>query len=201
MSIGRLFTIGHSLHPIEEFVGLLLRAGVTAVADVRSAPYSRFAPQFNSDSLQTALKSNRIAYVFLGRQLGARPDDPGCYDNGRVRYSRLARTEIFRSGIQRLMKGADSHVVAIMCAEKEPLDCHRVLLVSRAVVAEGASVTHLLADGRSEDHAVTMARLVKMMGLPERDLFRTPEQLIEVACAMQEERIAYVKDEKAGAER
>jgi uncharacterized protein (DUF488 family) len=201
MTAGRIFTIGHSTHPIDEFVGLVSRAGVTAIADVRSAPYSRFNPQFNSDTLQTALKRHGIAYVFLGRELGARSDDPTCYESGRVQYSRLARTELFRSGLQRLMKGAESHVVAIMCAEKEPLDCHRTLLVSRAVVAEGVSVTHLLADGRSEDHPTTMSRLIQMMGLPERDLFRTTEQLIEVACAMQEERVAYVKDEKAGAER
>jgi uncharacterized protein (DUF488 family) len=201
MTGAKLFTIGHSAHPIEEFIALIKRAGATAIADVRSAPYSRFNPQFNSDTFQAALKKHGIAYVFLGRELGARSDDPSCYENGRVQYGRLARTTLFSSGIQRLIKGAESHVVAVMCAEKEPLDCHRTLLVSRALEAEGASVTHLLADGRREDHDATMVRLIKMMGLPERDLFRSREEQIEVACAMQEERIAYMKDEKTGSER
>lgn len=197
----RLFTVGHSTHPIGTFVDLLRNAGITAIADVRSSPHSRFNPQYNRDDLQAALKSHGIAYVFLGRELGARSDDASCYENGRVQYSRLARTELFRAGLQRLVQGAESHVVAIMCAEKEPLDCHRTLLVSRALAADGVSITHLLADGRIEDHAATMSRLMTMMELPERDLFRSREELIEVACAMQEERIAYVKDEKAGAER
>ena len=201
MTGAKLFTIGHSTHPIEEFIALVERAGATAIADVRSTPYSRFNPQFNSDSLQTALKNHGIAYVFLGRELGARSDDPTCYENGRVKYTRLARTTLFSSGIQRLIKGAESHVVAVMCAEKEPLDCHRTLLVSRALEAEGASVTHLLGDGRREEHTATMIRLIKMMGLAERDLFRSREEQIEVACSMQEERIAYVKEQKAGSER
>lgn len=196
-----VYTIGHSTHEVDTFIDLLLRAEVTAIADIRSSPYSRFNPQYNLDAFQAALKSHGIAYVFLGRELGARSDDRSCYENGRVQYSRLARTDLFRAGLKRLIQGTESHVVAIMCAEKEPLDCHRTLLVSRALADEGVSITHLLADGRTEDHAATMSRLMAMMGLPERDLFRSREELIEVACAMQEERIAYVKDEKAGAER
>jgi len=201
MTAATIFTIGHSTHTIEAFVALVAHAGITAIADVRSAPYSRVNPQFNSETLQSALKLHGIAYVFLGLELGARSTDPTCYENGRVQYSRLARTDIFRSGLQRLLRGAESHVVAIMCAEKEPLDCHRTLLVSRVLAAEGVLVTHILSDGRREDHDATMSRLIKMMGLPERDLFRSREELIEAACAMREERIAYVKASKAEAER
>jgi uncharacterized protein (DUF488 family) len=87
-----VLTIGHSTHPIETFLGLLHQHGVTAVADVRSAPYSRFNPQFNKDALEHDLKEHGIRYVFLGRELGARSDDPSCYDKGRVQYGRLART-------------------------------------------------------------------------------------------------------------
>ena len=201
MTGAKLFTIGHSTHPIDDFLALVGRAGITAIADVRSAPYSRVNPQFNSETLQTALTTHGVAYVFLGLELGARSTDPTCYENGRVQYSRLARTDIFRSGLQRLLRGAESYVVAIMCAEKEPLDCHRTLLVSRVLAAQGALVTHILSDGRREDHDATMSRLIKMMGLPERDLFRSREELIEAACAMREEQIAYVKAAKAEAER
>lgn len=201
MTSPTIFTIGHSTHSMEAFVALLGHAGITAIADVRSTPYSRANPQFNSETLHAALKLHGIAYVFLGHELGARSTDSTCYENGRVQYRRLARTYIFRSGLQRLVRGAQSHVVAIMCAEKEPLDCHRTLLVSPVLAAEGVLVTHLLADGRREDHDATMSRLIKMMGLPERDLFRSREELVEAACAMREERIAYVKDLKLEAER
>ena len=190
----RLFTIGHSTHTLDAFVGLLKKHGVTALADVRSAPFSRFNPQFNKDALERSLKAQSIKYVFLGRELGARSDDRSCYENGRVQYGRLARTDLFRRGIERVMHGVEEHNIALVCAEKEPLDCHRTLLVSRALEAQGVSVTHILADGRLEAHTVTMNRLLKVAGLPDTDLFRSREELIEAACALQEERIAYTDE-------
>jgi uncharacterized protein (DUF488 family) len=196
----KIFTIGHSTSSIDVFIGLLERSGVTAIADVRSVPYSRFNPQFDRDILDEALKAFRIRYAFLGRELGARSDDPSCYHNGRVQYARLAQTALFSSGLQRLRRGAESHAIAIMCAEKEPLDCHRTLLVGCALVAQGVNVIHLLADGIQEEHSATMRRLLRRMGLPERDLFRSTEELINVARAMQEERIAYVANETPGME-
>lgn len=189
-----VFTIGHSTHSIDEFLKLLRSHSVTAVADVRSAPYSRFNPQFNRESLERALKTAGISYVFLGRELGARSDDPGCYENGRVRYERLAKTTVFRSGLDRVIKGSKSHRIALMCAEKDPLDCHRTLLVTRELAAQGISVAHILADGALEPHSEAMTRLLKVVGLPETDLFRSLEQLLAEASKRQEERIAYVDD-------
>src|SRR5437016_2803886 len=114
MKDSRLFvyTIGHSTHPLENLVALLLRHGITAVADVRSAPFSRFNPQFNKDALNRDLNESGIAYVFLGRELGARSDDPACYADGRVQYARLAETELFRRGIDRVVRGAEEHRIA-----------------------------------------------------------------------------------------
>src|SRR6185503_20999401 len=93
-----------------------------------------------------------IAYIYLGKELGARTDDRSCYENGRVQYARLARTDLFRSGIERVRTGARTHSVALMCAEKEPLECHRTLLVTRALEREGEVVSHIHADGRLESH-------------------------------------------------
>lgn len=194
-----VFTIGHSTHTIEVFVELLRRHQVTALADVRSAPFSRFNPQFNKEELERNLKSNGIKYVFLGRELGARSDDRSCYDNGRVQYSRLARTELFRGGIERVMLGANEHRIALMCAEKEPLECHRTLLVARALDELGVPVNHILADGRLESQADAMLRLLDLVRLPREDLFRSRQELIAEAIAKQEERVAYV-DEKMLAE-
>jgi uncharacterized protein (DUF488 family) len=107
----------------------------------------------------------------------------------------LAQSPLFRAGLDRVIKGTESQRVALMCAEKEPLECHRTLLVSRELVALGASVVHIHADGTLESHADAMRRLVKMLGLPEEDLFRSREEMIADACALQEERIAYVNEE------
>lgn len=187
-----ILTIGHSTHPLGRFIALLKQHGVTAVADVRSAPYSRFNPQFNKAELERSLKAEGIRYVFLGRELGARSDDPACYANGRVQYARLARTEAFRQGIERLRHGAAEHRIACMCAEKEPLECHRALLVARALDAEGIEVAHIHADGRLESHAAAMDRLLDLTGVPSHDLFRSRAELVAEALARQEEQVAYV---------
>ena len=187
-----VLTIGHSTHTLDAFVSLLKRQAVTAVADVRSAPFSRFNPQFNKAELERSLKAEGIRYVFLGRELGARTDDLSCYDKGRVQYARLARTTSFRQGIERLRQGAAEHRIACMCAEREPLECHRTLLVARALAAEGIEVAHIHADGRLEPHPAAMDRLLDLTGLPRVDLFRSHGELVAAALAKQEEQVAYI---------
>jgi uncharacterized protein (DUF488 family) len=194
-----VYTIGHSTHSIEEFLDLLRKHGVTALADVRSTPFSRFNPQFNKDTLQETLAAHGIKYVFLGRELGARSDDPACYEDGRVQYARLARAASFRAGLDRVVQGASGYRVALMCAEKDPLECHRTLLVARALADLGVEIAHILADGSLETHETAMTRLLGVVGVPAQDLFSSRDQLIEKAMARQEQRIAYV-DEKLAAE-
>lgn len=194
-----ILTIGHSTHSLDEFVDLLRQHNVSAVADVRSAPYSGYCPHFNKDPLLKSLLENGIKYVFLGRELGARSDDPSCYDNGVVQYSRLAKTQAFQEGLVRLKKGASEHNIALMCSEREPLDCHRTLLIARVLEEQNIEVTHILSDGRLENNNDTMERLIGVVGLPQNDLFRTKEELMTDAANRQEERIAY-KDEKMMAE-
>lgn len=188
-----IYTVGHSNHAIEKFVGLLTANGITAIADVRSRPFSRRNPQFNKERLAATLAANGIAYVFLGKELGARSDDPACYEGGKVRYARLAAGAAFKEGIERALLGARKYRLALMCAEKEPLDCHRTLLVSRALDKRGISIAHILADASIEPQEKTMARLIDMVGLAKQDMFREREDLVEQACALREERIAYVK--------
>jgi len=189
-----IYTIGHSNHPIERFLGLLQPHGITAVADVRSTPYSRFNPQFRREKLQAALAGVGIQYVFLGAELGARSSDPACYDaSGRVSYDRLAKTELFRQGIDRLKAGMAEHRISLMCAEREPLDCHRTILVSRELVRDGVAVSHILGDGSLEAHDHAMQRLAASMQLTDVDLFSTSADLTERALDLQAARIAYVK--------
>lgn len=195
MTTPTVLTIGHSNHPLERFIELLRAHEVTAVADVRSAPYSRFNPNFNREPFQEVLKEHGIAYVFLGRELGARSKDPTCYEQGRVQYRKLAQTDLFRAGLQRVVRGGHSYRLALLCAEKEPLACHRALLVSRELEGLGVPVAHIHADGNLEPHAEAMTRLLGMLGMSDTDLFRTKEELIAEACALQEQQIAYVDED------
>jgi uncharacterized protein (DUF488 family) len=190
-----VFTIGHSTHALERFAALLRLHEITAVGDVRSKPYSRANPQFNRESLKQELKAIGIAYVFLGKELGARSDDPSCYEHGRVQYDRLAMTDQFRRGLDRVREGTKSYRLALMCAEKEPLECHRTVLVARHLTALGIPVNHILADGKLEPHEDTLKRLARGLSLPESDMFRSPEDVLADAYKIQETRIAYTAPE------
>lgn len=195
-----LFTVGHSTHPMNRFIDLLKRHGITAVADVRSQPYSRVNPQFNREVLGATLKQNGIAYVFLGKELGARSDDPKCYIDGKVSYERLATSTTFKDGLERLREGMKLHKVVLMCAEKDPLSCHRTILVSRHVIDNlGFAVQHILADGRLEEHGAAMRRLMNLLKMPEADMFNSRQELLSQAYETQGERIAYQRESKTTA--
>jgi len=165
-----VFTIGHSNHPLATFIDLLRGAGITAVADVRSIPYSRRWPQFGRPALERSLGEAGIAYVFLGAELGGKRDDPALLSDGRVDYDRVAATASFRAGLDRVEEGARHHRSALMCAEREPLDCHRFLLVARRLQERDVPIGHILADGAIERHDATERRLVAAVGLAG-DLF------------------------------
>lgn len=186
-----VYTIGHSTHPIVRFTALLTRHSIATVCDVRSSPYSRFNPQFNRESLHRTLAAYRIGYIFLGQELGARSDDPSCYEQGKVQYDRLARTRLFQKGLDRLEEAAGANRVALMCAEKEPLDCHRTILVARELQARGLAVEHILEDGTLQSHAETMNRLLRLLDLPDFDLFRSREEILEDAYQIRSGQIAY----------
>jgi len=190
-----VFTIGHSTHSADELVSMLALHRVTAIADVRSHPYSRFNPQFNREPLDAVLQGAGIDYVFLGRELGARSEDPSCYVDGKVQYDRLAQSAHFQAGLDRIERGISRRRIALMCAEKDPLTCHRTILVSRHLVARGIEVTHILADGSLESHIDALNRLLIELHLPERDLFRTREEIIAEAYRIRGEEIAYKENE------
>ena len=191
-----VLTIGHSTHTIEHFVALLRRHGVTAIADVRSQPLSRYAPQFNRVELAASLRQVDIQYVFLGLELGARSKDPNCYVDGRVQYGRLARTDNFRAGLERIAKGAQNERIALMCTEKDPLDCHRTVLVARRLADEGVRISHIRADGSIESNVEAIDRLMCQLGM-QPSLFYSRQEQVDEALAQQEARIAYVNADHA----
>lgn len=186
-----IYTIGHSAHPFETFLGLLTSHGITAVADVRSTPYSRHAPQYCKDALSRSLTDAGVSYVFLGRELGARSEDPACYDGDQVSYEKLAQTDAFQSGIERLITGAAGYRIALMCAERDPVNCHRTVLVSKALTDRGVDVRHILTSGKLEHHSATMRRIADALGMPHEDLLHSPEDIIAEAYLRRGKQMAY----------
>jgi uncharacterized protein (DUF488 family) len=196
-----IWTVGHSNHTLDHFLVLLRTHAIEAVADVRSTPFSRRHPHFNRERLKAALADAGIDYIFLGAELGARSPDRECYDAaGRVVYERLARTEAFKAGIDRVTIEAANRRVTLMCAEKDPLSCHRTILVTPRLIARGLTVMHVLADGAIEPHApATEDRLIAETFRREQpDLFRTRDDILAEAYQRREEAVAYRLPEGEG---
>lgn len=146
--LGTVFTIGHSNHSAEKFVGLLKGHGIEVVADVRSQPYSRHAPHFSARDIEDMLLENGIERLFLGFELGGRPTGEEFYDaDGRVDYAQIERSRPFLDGIQRLERGIREHRIALLCSEEDPIGCHRRLLVGRVLGERGIAIRHIRGDG------------------------------------------------------
>src|SRR5215467_9032812 len=168
---GEVLTIGHSTHSWERFVALLHSANVTAIADVRTSPYSRHSPQFSRDTLRAQLQLDGISYVFLGKELGGRPSGHRFYCDGIADYEKMAQTPEFSKGLDRIIEGAKKYRVALMCSERDPLDCHRCLLVGRALAQRGVRVTHILDDGNVVSHTEIEDTLLRLSGRESDDFF------------------------------
>jgi uncharacterized protein (DUF488 family) len=156
-----LFTVGHSNHPIERFLALLGPAGIETIVDVRSNPFSRRFPWFSQPRLAEHLQQHGIAYLPRGEALGGRPSDPALMRDGVADYEAMAATPAFQAALHDVVALA-GHRAALMCAEREPLDCHRCLLIARALAERGANIGHILADATIEPHAATEDRLLAL---------------------------------------
>jgi uncharacterized protein (DUF488 family) len=211
--VTKIFTIGHSNLSIEDFIALLQQHKITAVADVRSHPYSRYLPHFNKELLKANLLEAEIKYVFLGRELGARPEDLNCYIGGKALYEKIAATELFTEGIERVIQGAQKYKIALMCAEKDPITCHRTILVCKHLREFDVDIEHILNDGNLETHQNLEERLIALHDLQapkaiqfslfsDRSLesqqinFDSPEEVLVEAYKRQGDKIAYVEKGK-----
>ncbi|MFP5223808.1 MAG: DUF488 family protein [Acidobacteriota bacterium] len=167
-----ILTIGHSNHPFEHFLDLLRRHAVTAVADVRSRPYTKYAKHFCREPLERLLRAQSIPYVFLGDLIGGKPDDPSLLGpDGKPDYALIAATPGFALGIERLVTGAATHAIALMCGEEDPSTCHRHHLIAPALTARGVAVRHIRGDGRIEDDDALRRASVSQAGPQQLQLF------------------------------
>jgi len=149
MARPRIYTIGHSNHTTEALIALLKQHQIALVVDVRSQPYSRWAPQFNRETLLAALQAAGLRYRFMGDALGGRPSDPELYNAGEERpdYERLAQTAPYRAGIEQLLAWAGTEPIAIMCSEADHEHCHRHLLIAQTLADRQVEVLHIRPDG------------------------------------------------------
>lgn len=194
----QLFTVGHSNHSIGQFIELLKQHQVSALADVRSQPYSRRLPHFNQAFLKTALLDASIQYVFLGQELGARASDASCYVAGKAIYEKIAASAAFGRGIERILDGAQRYTIALMCAEQDPLTCHRAVLICQTLRHHDLDIHHILKNGSLESHVQLEDRMLARHGLAggeQLSLFesRSREDCLKEAYQKQGAEIAYVE--------
>jgi uncharacterized protein (DUF488 family) len=192
-----IHTIGYAAHTVESFITALEKFNITAIADVRSQPYSKFKPEFNKENLKKVLIDKRIEYVFLGDNIGARIKAPECYRNGQVDYELISKHHLFQAGIDRLLKGMEKFSIALMCAEKDPINCHRTILICKHLKRYQIQIYHILDDDTLENHSETEFRLMKLFHLDQPDLFMKDSERLAEAYSRQEEKIAYVAENEA----
>lgn len=185
-----LFTIGYADLSTERFIHLLRRYMIQTIADVRSSPFSKHYPEFNLDRLKSTLHINGIRYVFLGKELGARRTEEECYVNGKVSYDLVFETKNFQAGVKRILNGVDKMRVALLCAEKDPLGCHRAMLICRYMRNSTVHMKHILSNGHLEDHYELEMRLLRLFNM---ELFRTKADILDDVYRRQAERIAFSK--------
>lgn len=162
--MGKLFTIGHSQYTPEYFMKLLEKHGVNYILDVRSTPYSRYAEQFNRESIHAFLEKNGVRYSYMGKYFGARPTELSLYSPaGYLDFEKVAQSERFNIGVENVILGLErGNKIALMCTEKDPIDCHRAIMVARAFDIKGIEVNHILPDGNIQTQKELDNRLLDM---------------------------------------
>ena len=188
------FTIGHSIHAEERFIALLKQHSIQMVCDVRSQPYSKYNKQFNKEYIEKALEKHKIAYLFLGKELGGRSENSSYYINGKLQYNLLSKDSLFQRGLNRLIAEKKKHIVAVMCSESDPLKCHRTILIChelcRTINFPKDRIYHILSDGSLQSHKEIEKTLLEQFKISP-DMLRDEKECIKEAYHRQAQKIAY----------
>jgi uncharacterized protein (DUF488 family) len=192
-----IYTIGHSNHSIEHFIELLAAYRISTVVDVRSSPHSKYSPHFDKDVLEIVLRNADVDYVFLGKELGAQRSEDSCYIDGQAKYYLIAQLPIFRRGLEEVLLKCEHDSVALMCAESDPIKCHRTIMVCRELkkLRSDLEINHIMGDSTSERQEALEKKLVNFHKL-QPELFgnlTSISDLIEKAYDLQAEKIEYRK--------
>jgi len=188
-----IFSVGHSNHDFQTFLALLRGAEIGAIADVRSVPFSRRLPHFNAQRLRGELERDGIEYWYLGQELGGRPSDPELFRDGRADYERMAARPSFEHGLMQLLSHARQNRTALLCSERDPLDCHRCLLVGRALQQRSVPVEHILVTGETLSQQRIEQQLLDALDSGEQDLFASSKQRLATAYRLRASKVAFGK--------
>lgn len=181
-----LYTIGHGNRKQGELLALLQQYDIQYLLDVRSAPYSKFNPQFNQNELKHFLQQNGITYVFMGDTLGGRPEDDTCYTDGKVDYEKIKTKDFFKTGVERLKTAYLKDIpIVMMCSESKPQECHRSKLIGEYLRDDDIRIVHIDENGKEKSQPEVM--LIVTKGKGTIDLFGEKESFTS--------RKAYKKDE------
>lgn len=194
-----ILTVGHSTLSYERFLALVRSAGVTAIADVRSTPYSRRYPHFNRVSLKTELRHDGISYVFLGDELGGRPRNPELFCDGVADYEKMSLLPGYREGINRVVSGSERHRIALMCSEGNPAECHRCLLVGRSLREQGSRVIHIMQNAKFKSQLEIEEDLLTQASLKDDDMFLSSQNKLSISYRLQAMSFAFSLEKRRGA--
>ena len=193
-----LFTIGYSWIDINEFPSILHKYNINVIVDVRSVPYSQRFPDFNRESLKNILKRNKINYIFMGKEFGARRNESDVYHDGVVDFSRVFQSKLFLEGVKRVEKGLkDGYTISFLCSEKDPLDCHRTIMISQYFSKIGLKICHIIQGSklitqRDIENELLQKHFKKEIG--QRSLFDDVNDLLSKAYEKQNTLIGYKKE-------
>lgn len=166
-----LYTIGYSSYDISHFISILKKQQIEALVDVRSIPYSKFAPDYNTDNIKKLLENNSIYYLNFGDGLGARTKIEECYKNNIAQYSLISETPKFKEYTKRIISGLEKFNIVLLCAESDPLKCHRDIMICRYLKKYINNISHILQNEIIEDNKQTEIRLLKEYHLEQEDFF------------------------------
>lgn len=186
-----IYTTGYAGHTIPSLVQLLQAIGITVLADVRSTPFSGRRPEMDKPALMQALRDGGMRYIFMGEQLGGRPRNPKLYRAGKIDPQALLAHEGYKTGVARLIAGAAEHTICLLCAERDPISCHRGLYIAESLQEAGMQVRHLIGGEQPEDHQATRARMAELVNMEHADLFASENARLTMAIEHMREKIAF----------
>lgn len=196
----QLYTIGYSKYEMFSFIRTLKSHGIEVVADVRSSPSSKYKSEFNMDVLKKTLIKTGIGYVFLGKELGARRTENECYVGDVASYGLIRKEALFIEGLNRINKGLEKYKIALMCAEADPLRCHRDILVCKSLKRDDVQICHILPNDKVEDNDSAEKRLMRECSSDEADLFYSYAEMLDAAYIIRGNEIAYRRGAQHGTE-
>lgn len=200
--MAQIFTIGYTAFPNQnDFVAMLKKYNVPYVIDVRSYPIaSQFYAIYSKPTLEPLLKNHNIIYRNYAKEFGARQENREYFmEEGCLDFKRFTKSKEFLNGVEKIKKTLSlNYNLALMCAEKDPIDCHRTIMVSRALNLLGFDIKHILATGNLQTQKEIDFRLLKFYHLDESSLFQTKDELIDEAYIRKNIQIGYRgKEEEA----